>query len=184
MRSSSQPAGKLSLREITLLPLMGALTFAAKEALYALPNVNLNALFFLLATVFFGWKALFSVGIYVLLEGLFNGANGYMLWWFSYLYVWPLLVVVFMLLRKNGSVLLFASAAAIYGLLFGPLMYLVFFAVNGGWEMFVTMWVAGILYDLIHCGSNFITVLVLYPPLYRVMAHYLGPAPFHGENNS
>ena len=40
MRSSSPSAGKLSVREIALLPLMGALIFAAKEALYALPNMN------------------------------------------------------------------------------------------------------------------------------------------------
>ena len=43
MRSSSPSAGKLSVREIALLPLMGALIFAAKEALYALPNININA---------------------------------------------------------------------------------------------------------------------------------------------
>ena len=73
MRSSSPSAGKLSVREIALLPLMGALIFAAKEALYALPNININAVLIILCAVFFGWKGMFSVGIYVMLEGLVNG---------------------------------------------------------------------------------------------------------------
>lgn len=156
-----------------VLTMLGALIFAAKEALYALPNVNLNAVFIILATVFFGWRALYSVAIYVLLEGLINNANGFMLWWIGYLYVWPLLVCVAMLFRKNDSVIVWAVIAAVYGLVFGPLMYLEYFAINGGWEMFFTMWVSGIPFDLIHCGSNFVTTLVLYKPLYAVMKRFL-----------
>ena len=144
MRSSSPSAGKLSVREIALLPLMGALIFAAKEALYALPNINLNAVLIILCAVFFGWKGMFSVGIYVMLEGL---VNGFHIWWFGYLYTWPLLLAVAML---------------------------EYFAINGGWEMFLAMWVNGIPFDLAHCGGNFVLTLVLFQPLYRVMAHFLG----------
>jgi len=153
--------------------MLGALIFAAKEALYAVPNVNLNAVLIILATVFFGWKALYCVAVYVLLEGVVNNANGFMLWWFSYLYVWPLLVCIAMLFRKNDSLLIWAVIAAVYGLVFGPLMYLLYFAVNSGWEMFFAMWVSGIPFDLIHCASNFVTVLVLYKPLYKVMDRLL-----------
>ena len=156
---------------------MGALIFAAKEALYALPNVNLNAVLIILTTVFFGWKALYSVAVYILLEGLINNANGFMLWWFSYLYVWPLLVGVAMLFRKNDSALIWAVIAAVYGLVFGPLMYLLYFAVNKGWEMFFAMWVSGIPFDLIHCGSSFVTTLVLYRPLHKVMDRLLNGKP-------
>ena len=176
MRSSSPPAGKLSLRDITLLPLFGALIFAIKLALASIPNVQLNAVLIILCTVFFGWKALFSVGIYVMLEGLIFGFSVY---WFGYLYAWPLLVIIAMALRANRSALIWAVTAAVFGLGFGPLMYLIYFAVNGGWEMFLTMWVVGLPYDLVHCGSNFISTLILYPPLYQVMAHYLGVPPCH-----
>ena len=62
MRSSSPSAGKLSVREIALLPLMGALIFAAKEALYALPNININAVLIILCAVFFGWSTAFISG--------------------------------------------------------------------------------------------------------------------------
>lgn len=154
---------------MSILTMMGALIFVTKEALYALPNINLNAVLMILATVFFGWKAMYSVGVYILLEGLINNANGFMLWWIGYLYVWPILVTGAMLLRKNDSAVIWAVYAAVFGLFFGPMMYLEYFAINGGWEMFFAMWVAGIPYDLIHCGGNFITTLVLYRPLYRVL---------------
>ena len=150
---------------------MGALIFAAKEALYALPNININAVLIILCAIFFGWKGMFSVGIYVMLEGL---VNGFSIWWFGYLYTWPLVLAAAMTLRSCRSALIWAVFAAVYGLLFGPLMYLEYFAINGGWEMFLTMWVSGIPYDLAHCGGNFVLTLVLFQPLYRVMAHFLG----------
>ena len=87
MRSPSRPGGKLSAKEICVLALLGAMLFAAKAALASLPNININAVIIILATVFFGWRALYSVAVYIALEGLVFGGNGYMLWWFGYLYV-------------------------------------------------------------------------------------------------
>jgi len=149
-----------------VLALMAALIFGTKVALAGIPNVNLNTLLIILTVVFFGWKALYTVYIYVLLEGLIFGFS---VWWVGYLYVWAILVVVAMLLRKNDSALLWAVVAGVYGLVFGLLMYLEWFAINGGWEGYFAMWVAGIPYDLTHCVSNFVLTLVLYRPLYRVM---------------
>ncbi len=169
MSSRSRPAGKFSAWEIAALALMGALIFAVKAALAAIPNVQLNAVLIILTTVFFGWKALYSVGIYIILEGLVYGGNGIFLWWFSYLYIWPLLVVICMLFRKNNSVLIWAVIAAFFGLAFGPLMYLLYFTVEGSWKGFFAMWIAGIPFDLTHAANNFVSTLVLYPPLYRVM---------------
>lgn len=154
---------------------MGALIFAAKWALSSLPNININSVLIILTTLFFGWRALYAVGIYVMLEGLIFGGG---IWWFGYLYTWPLLVAIAMLFRRNDSALVWAVIAAVFGLVFGPLMYLEYFAINGGWEMFFTMWVSGIPYDLAHCGGNFVLTLVLYRPLYKVMERFLGlPSP-------
>ena len=145
---------------------MAALIFSSKVALAAIPNINLNSVLIILTVVFFGWHALLTVYVYVLLEGL---VFGFSIWWFGYLYVWDVLVVAAMLLRKNESALVWAVVAAVFGLCFGPLMYLEYFAINGGWEMFFAMWVAGIPYDLTHCIGNFVFTLVLYRPLYKVM---------------
>lgn len=74
MNSRSKPAGEhLTARELCILALIGALIFASKFALASIPNVNLNTLLIILCAVFFGWKTLYAVGIYVLLEGLIFG---------------------------------------------------------------------------------------------------------------
>ena len=165
MSSPSPQAGKLSAKELCVLALMAALIFSTKVALASLPNINLNTVLIILTVVFFGWKALYTVAVYVLLEGLFFGFH---IWWFSYLYAWPLLVVVCMFFRKNDSALIWAVIAGIWGLCFGPVMYILWFIVNG-WHMVMAMWVAGIPYDLTHCAGNFVFTLVLYRPLYKVM---------------
>ena len=63
----------MKLREMTLLALLGAMMMATQVALAALPNIHLVAVFVILAALLFGWKALFSIYIFVLLEGLIYG---------------------------------------------------------------------------------------------------------------
>ena len=160
--NSPTPSDRLSIRELCILSILAALIFASKLALASLPNI--------LTTVCFGWKALYAVGVYILLEGLFFGFN---IWWFSYLYIWPLLVCLAMPLRENRSPVIWAVFAGVYGLLFGPLMYLGYFTFLGGWRGYPAMWIAGIPYDLIHALNNFFTLLVLFKPLSRVMERCL-----------
>lgn len=165
MSLPSQPAGKLTVKEISALSIMGALIFAAKIALAALPNVNINSLLIILTAVFFGWKVLYSVGVYIMLEGL---VFGFGLWWFCYWYLWPILAVIAVLMRKNQSALIWAVVAGVFGLCFGALCSIPYFFI-GGWEMALSYWISGIPFDLIHCGGNFILTLVLYKPLYKAM---------------
>lgn len=167
--NSHIPSDKLSIRNLCILSLMAALMFSAKVVLSSLPNINLNALIIILTTVFFGWQALCTVGVYIMLEGFFYGFS---IWWVSYLLVWPALVLAVMGLRKNQSAVIWAVLAGVYGLLFGPLMYVVFFAVSGSWSGFLPMWIAGIPYDLIHAVSNFLTVFFLYSPLSKVISSF------------
>ena len=170
MPSRSKPAGNaLNARELCLLSMTGALIFVSKLVLSGIPNVNLNTLLIILSVVFFGGKAFYAVALYVLLEGL---VFGFSLWWFSYLYTWPAVTFVIWLFRKNGSPLLWAAVAGLCGLCFGPLMYLLYFFVNG-WQTAFSMWVAGIPYDLVHCAGNFVLTLILYRPLYRVFLRFL-----------
>ncbi|MBQ6539514.1 MAG: hypothetical protein IJL71_00625, partial [Oscillospiraceae bacterium] len=90
---------------------MAALMFSTKVALSSLPNINLNALLIILTTVFFGWQALYTVGVYIMLEDIFYGFS---IWWVSYLLVWPALVLAAMGLRKNQSPVIWAVMAGVY----------------------------------------------------------------------
>ena len=170
MNSHTRSVKSVTVRDLCFLSLAAALMFAVKMALSSLPNINLNALILILVTVFFGWKALYTVCVYVLLEGLMFGFG---VWWVSYLIVWPLLVVLAMAVRKTASPLLWAVLAGLFGLAFGPMMYVIFFTVTGGWEGFLPMWIAGIPYDLIHAVSNFLTVLILFRPLSKVFSRFV-----------
>ena len=176
MSSSTRPRPEFSAREITTLSLMGALIFAAKFALASLPNININAPLIILTTLYFGWRALYTVGVYVLLEGLIFGFST---WWVSYVFIWPLLVVAAMFFRRlplfqgEGAALPWAVVAAFWGLLFGPMMYIPYFCIMGGWKGYFTMWLVGIPWDLAHCGGNFVLTWILFRPLYRVMDAFL-----------
>ena len=170
MNSHTRSGKSVTIRDLCFLSLAAALMFAVKMALSSLPNINLNALILILVTVFFGWKALYTVCVYVLLEGLMFGFG---VWWVSYLIVWPLLVVLAMAVRKTASPLLWAVFAGLFGLAFGPMMYVIFFTVTGGWEGFLPMWIAGIPYDLVHAVSNFLTVLILFRPLEKVFSRFV-----------
>lgn len=165
MRSGSKPAGKLSAREIVSLALSGALMFASKAAMASLPNIHLNAVLIILGAVFFGWRVMYSIAIYIMLEGLIFGFS---LWWLSYWYIWPILGVAAVIMRENRSPLIWAVVAAIHGLCFGALCAVPYLFI-GGREMAFSYWIGGIPFDLAHCAGNFVLTLVLFKPLYAAM---------------
>lgn len=159
---------KLGVRELCFLALMGALMTASQVALASLPNIHLVALLIILTSLRFGYRALYSVAVFVLSEGLIFGFG---IWWISYLYVWPLLVPVAVLFRTNDSALFWAVVAGLHGLLFGALTAIPYLFI-GGIEAAVSYWIAGIPFDLIHCAGNFVTVLLLVKPLNGLMKKY------------
>ena len=159
-------AGKgLNVRELAELSLIAALMFAGKEALSGIPNVHPVALLILVCTAVYGWKALYSVFVFVLLETAVYGIG---MWTLMYAYVWPLLVCGGMLLRKDGTPLMYALLAAFHGLAFGALTSIPYVFIVG-LKAEIAWWAAGVPYDLIHCASNFVIVLLLFEPLRRLL---------------
>lgn len=153
----------MSIREIALFAILGAMMFAAKMAMAQLPNIEPVSLLVMLFAVCFGWKGLYAVYLYVLLEFAVWGVH---LWSLSYLYVWLVLFCLARLLRKAHSPLLWASLSGCFGLLFGALCALVYW-ITGGWAAAVTWWMSGIPMDIVHGAGNFFIALVLFKPLRR-----------------
>ena len=147
------------------LALMGAFMVASQVALAALPNIHIVALLIIITTLCFSWHALFSVAIFVMLEGLIFGFG---IWWISYIYIWALLVPVVILFRNNESAIIWAVIAGMHGLFFGALTAIPYLFI-GGWNMAVSYWVAGIPFDLVHCAGNFVVTLVLIKPLTKLI---------------
>lgn len=156
---------KLTTRELILLALMGAAMFVLQVAMAALPNIHPIAPLIIATTVVFGWKTLYSIGVFILLEGFIHGFG---MWWFSYLYVWPLLMVLAMLLKGSDSPLFWAAVAGGFGLIFGAMCSLPYFFIGGPSAAFA-YWVSGIPFDLLHCGGNFAATLVLYRPVTNIL---------------
>lgn len=157
---------RLSVRELVLFALLGAVMFAGKMAMAGLPNIEPESLLVILYTLAFGRKALWSIYLYVALECVVWGLNT---WSISYLYVWFLLYLASRLLRKMDSPLGWAVVSGSFGLFFGLLCTPVQLCI-GGWAYAVSWWISGIPFDLAHCGGNFAMALLLYRPCRRVLA--------------
>jgi energy-coupling factor transport system substrate-specific component len=152
---------KLSVREITLFGMLAALTFGAKVAMAALPNIEPVSLMILVFAAVFGWKCLFPVYVYVTAEILFYGLGT---WNLNYLYIWTILAVAAVLLRRMEDPLGWALLSGFFGLMFGALCAPVD-AFIGGWSYAFAKWVSGIGFDLAHCAGNFAMALLLFNPL-------------------
>ena len=145
--------------------ILAALTFGAKVAMSALPNIEPVTLFVLVFGAVFGWKALFIVYVYVLAEILFYGIGT---WNINYLYIWAILGLAAYLLRSMEHPLGWAVLSGGFGLLFGLLCAPVD-AFIGGLGYAVTKWASGIPFDIAHCAGNFCIALVLFRPLRELL---------------
>ena len=66
---------KLTIREITLFAVLGALTFALQVVMAPLPNIEPVSLLVMIYAAVFGWKCLYPVYIFVVMEILFYGIS-------------------------------------------------------------------------------------------------------------
>ena len=155
----------LTVREVTLFGILAALTFGAKVAMSALPNIEPVTLFLLVFGAVFGWKALFIVYVYVLAEILFYGIGT---WNINYLYIWAIPALAGWLLQKWKHPVLWAVIAGVYGLLFGALCAPVDLCI-GGIGFAVSKWISGIPFDAAHCAGNFALALLLFCPLRKLL---------------
>ena len=159
------PLGKLTVRELVLFAVLGAMTFAAKYVMSFLPNIEPVSLCVMLFAVVFGKKWVYPVYLYVLLEILFYGIS---LWNINYLYIWAVLGVAAYYLRRMQGRLGWALLSGGFGLFFGALCGIVDVFI-GGASYALTRWVSGIPFDIAHCAGNFILALLLFEPMRKLL---------------
>ena len=159
------PLGKLTVRELVLFAVLGAMTFAAKYVMSFLPNIEPVSLLVMLFAVVFGKKWVYPVYLYVLMEILFYGIS---VWNINYLYVWAVLAVSACCLRQMQGSLGWALLSGGFGLLFGALCGIVDVFV-GGLSYAASKWISGIPFDIAHCAGNFVLALLLFTPMRKLM---------------
>ena len=155
----------VTLREIALFGVLGAMTFGAKVVMSALPNIEPVSLFVMLFAVVFGRKCIYPIYLYVLLEILFYGLH---LWSINYLYVWLILAVAAFLMKCILQRIAWARLSSAFGLLFGILCAPVYLF-SGGLSFAVSWWISGIPFDISHCVGNFVIALILFRPLRELL---------------
>lgn len=156
--------GKLTVRQVALFGMLGALTFGLKVAMSYLPNIEPVSLLVMIFAVVFGRKCVYPIYLYVLMEILLYGLGT---WNFNYLYIWAILALAAYLLRNMKNPLGWALLSGGFGLAFGLLCAPVDFFL-GDLGYVVSKWVSGIPFDLMHCAGNFVIALLLFNPLRRL----------------
>ena len=157
MRNKSEGrAPSVSLTEMCVFAMLGALMFASKKLMEAIPNVHLVGFLIVVITVVFRAKALIPLYLYVFLDGLFGGFS---LWWLPYLYVWTPLWGAVMLcprhVKRPVAAVIYALVCALHGFLFGVIYapaQALLFGLN--FEQTLAWIAAGLPFDLIHGASN------------------------------
>ncbi|MEE0884245.1 MAG: hypothetical protein U0L59_03330 [Faecalimonas sp.] len=160
-----QNNSRLTIKDITIMALMVAIIEVCKFALAHIPNVELTSFWIIMFTLYFGTRIFYIIPVFILIEGAVYGIH---LWWIMYLYAWPLLAIVTLLLRKMKGAWEWSMVSGIFGLMFGLLCAIPYIFTSGIYGAFA-YWVAGIPFDLIHGIANFVIMLVLYKPLNTVM---------------
>ncbi len=156
---------KLSAKELTVFSFLGALMYASKVVMEALPNVHLLGVFVVAYTVVYRKKALYPIYVYIFINGLMTG---FATWWLPYLYIWTVLWGVVMLLPKNmpekirGIVYMVVCSlhGFAFGTLYAPAQALLF---GLDFERMIAWIIAGLPYDFIHGVSNFFCGLLIVP---------------------
>ena len=164
-RVSKKSRVGITIYEMALFSMFGALMFASKKMMEFLPNIHLIGMFIVLLTVVYRVKALIPIYIYVFLDGVYGGFNT---WWIPYLYVWAVLWLFSMLIPKKTPVavaaIVYPVVCSLHGFLFG-ILYAPFQAwmYNFTFEQTKVWVIAGFPFDITHGISNFIAGLLILP---------------------
>lgn len=161
------PKSRLDLRHVILFSMLGTLQYLSKWVLEGLPNVELVSTLTMVYTLVYRKQALFPIFLFILLEGIYPAGFG--LWWLPYLYLWPLLWGVTMLLPRElpekVQVPVYALVCGLFGLAYGTL-YAPFqcLAFLGGDLKKTMTWIGmGLPWDVIHGAGNLALGLLIVP---------------------
>ena len=164
-----QTDNTFTIKDIAYTGMMIAVLEAVKQALASIPNVELVSFFIIIFTIYFGWKVVPAVYVFVFIEFFIWGFG---IWVISYLYIWMVLVLIVMLFRKKNNPLLFSAISGGFGLAFGGICAITTLVISGpaaafGW------WLSGIPFDVLHGIANFALCLVIYVPVRKIFDRFL-----------
>ncbi len=160
----------LTVREIVIFSMLGALMFCSKLLMEWAPNVHFIDLFLITFTVVYRKKALFPLSVFVFLTIAYNG---FTLWLVPYVYMWLFPFFLVLLLPRPmprvAAIISYSVIGGLHGILFGTLYapsQALFFHLS--FRATLAWIAAGFPFDIIHGVSNTI-VCTMVVPLVRLM---------------
>lgn len=154
----------MPVQKITRIALLSAILYISKVALEFLPNVEIISFLTIIYTLVFGTEAFIIVTVFNMFELL---QWGFGIWWVSYLYTWPLLVMAALILKRiiGEEFVLWAVVSGGFGLSFGALFAIAYIPVSSAYAF--TYWVSGLTWDVWHGACNFLIMLLIGRPVYK-----------------
>jgi len=152
-------------KQLILIAFLATTIVVAKLSLSYLPNIELVTLLFIIYASVLPKKIAYIIPfVFVTIEMVLWGFGE---WVIGYYIIWSLLVTLVIsmksTLKTNADY--WAIFAGCYGLLFGIIFALIH-AFFYGFSFGIAYWLKGLTFDIIHCFSNYLIVLLLYTPLY------------------
>ena len=156
---------KLTIRELTIFSMLGAIMYASKIIMEIAPNIHLLGVFTIAFTLVYRKKALYPIYTYILLNGIFSG---FATWWIPYLYLWTVLWGVTMLLPKKMPapvqpfvyMAVCAAHGFLYGTLYAPAQALLY---GLNFDKMIAWIISGLPWDFAHGVSNFFCGILIVP---------------------
>ena len=160
-----------NLRDMIVLSLFAAMMVMSDQLMNFLPNIHLIAMFIILLTRFYRAKALISIYLFVILDGIIEGF--FLSTWIMYAYIWALLWLWVMILPKKIPRFLQAGIypilGALHGITFGlftaPVSYFMFFPGTHSLSGFLAYVASGLPFDIAHMIGNFCACILVLPIL-------------------
>lgn len=152
----------MNTKEIVLLGLFASILTSAQIILSFLPNIEIVSLLILVFAIRLGarktvWITLLYSTLNILLWGLNISTIGYFFIWSGYAVICSKCKKF---LNKDINVAIFLG---IFGLVFGALFAILYLPM--GVSVAFSYWVNGLMFDLIHCVSNFIMGIWVFSPV-------------------
>lgn len=164
MNWSTQKA-KLTVKEITVFALLGALMYCGDILMEALPNIHFVGVLTVAYTLVFRQKALIPIYLYVFLTLL---TNGFGLWSLPYLYIWTVLWGIVIILPKKLPIwlqwIIYPLVCMLHGLSFGILYAPAHALIMGlDFDGMLAWIISGLTFDIVHAIGNFAGGLLIIP---------------------
>ena len=165
MKQSFKKGSRISVRELAVFAMLGALMFCGDITMNWAMNVHFVSAFLMVYTIVYRSRALIPFYLYTVLIGLYEGFG---LWWLSYLYIWlPLWGVTMLLPRRmprKVAIPVYAVVCALHGLSFGTLYAPLWALIQGLNMKGILTWIAfGFSADVLHAVGNFAGGLLIVP---------------------